>query len=164
MSVLYPGSYKPFEEGISLFNTSPEVFAANWSGAGFYETLERYRPEGRLAHNRAVFACDNIKDIDHAGGAAGEDAYVLTVEPVGEVSQHDVNWTTAIARVWNDRPDSPETEAHLKELARGYWSGEPFPGSEPVWEYLMPEATVLQCQEYDNAEEWQGPARPSFGM
>lgn len=164
MKVLYHGSYRPFEEGISLFNTNPEVYAANWSGAGFYETLERYRPEGRLAHNRAVFACDSIEDIDNAGGPAGEDTYVLTVEPVGEVSRHDMNWTTAIAGAWSEMPDTPETDAHLEKLAQGYWSGEPFPGSEPVWEYLMPEATVLQCQEFPHADEWQGPARQAFCM
>ena len=64
MDVLYHGSYRSFKPGDVLRNLDPTIYAENWSGSGFYEILEQFRPVDCLPHAEAVFACGNIPDIN----------------------------------------------------------------------------------------------------
>jgi hypothetical protein len=108
------------------------------------------------ARRNSVFACDNIDDIDLAGGATD---YVLTLQaPDGKIQRHDINHLSAIQCLESDLDGEPTINdlRAIEALAQKYWSGEP--STDPVWEYLLPEVTVIAVQNYEDAVAHAEPA------
>lgn len=149
---LYHGSHEALEIGTVMRNRDPQLYREAWSDGGFYDLLEKHRPADAIPHHEAVFACDNIDDIDNAGGMT--DAFVLTLAMDEVVSRYDMNWSTLVTELHMEEAD----EADIKAAALAYWSGEPHPSREPVWEYLARSATVMDCQEFAVADEREPPA------
>lgn len=137
----YHGSYDPLPVGTILVNDG-ERYEADWSHTDFYDVLERYRPPDKLAHRDAVFMVADLDDIDVAGGAT---EYILTLEPLGPVSQHDLNWSSVISCLLSEGYDPESSE--VIDAASNYWQGVPHP-DESVWEYLTPRARVLAVGAY----------------
>lgn len=136
----YHGSSDPLPVGTIL--TPRDDYEERWGRTDFYKPLELYRPKNMLSHRQSVFMCDNEDDVSIAGGYTD---YLLTVEPVGPVQRHDLNWSSEISALIGDGHDirSPK----VKEAADKYWQGIPFP-NEQVWEYLTPRARVVKVEEY----------------
>jgi len=97
--------------------------------------------------------CDNPDDIDNAGGGT---EYLFTVQPLGPVQKHDINWGSEIEMIVSehygedgddDVSTSSELENKIKQCALNYWNGVPHP-NESVWEYLTPQAKILAVEEY----------------
>jgi hypothetical protein len=65
-STFYHGSMEELPVGTIL--TPRDNYEQAWGDTDFYAALEHYRPANMLAHNQAVFMCDNPDDIDLAGG------------------------------------------------------------------------------------------------
>lgn len=112
----------------------------NWSGTDFYTALERYRPDGMLAHKDAVFMCANEDDIDLAGGCTD---WLFTVEPDTRIERHDLNWSSEVSMLVSD--GAPEEQ--IKVAALNYWNGVPH-HDENVWEYLTTGAVIVAVEEY----------------
>lgn len=139
-TVFYHGSNDELPVGTIL--TPRDNYEQNWGKTDFYEPLEKYRPLSMLSHNQSVFMCDNPDDIDAAGGGT---EWLFTVEPLGVVQRHDLNWGSEISLLISEGHDliSPE----VKEAAMNYWNGLPH-HSESLWEYLTPKARILKVEEY----------------
>lgn len=122
--------------------TPRDSYEADWSGTSFYAALEKYRPQHMLSHKAAVFMCSDPDDVDLAGGGT---EWLFTVEPIGRIERHDLNWGSEISMLIDDgySIDSPE----VKRAADNYWAGTPHT-NEQVWEYLTPKARILQVEEY----------------
>jgi hypothetical protein len=115
------------------------AYEADWIHTDFYEVLERYRPANMLAHKDAVFMCDNPDDVDNAGGSTD---WLFTVEPLGQVQRHDLNWSSEISLLLSDEAENSSSwqlQRKLQKAAENYWNGVPH-HSENVWEYLTPSA------------------------
>lgn len=138
--VFYHGSTKFLPVGTILVPSSD--YELNWGRTGFYWILEKYRPSEMLAHKNSVFMVDKIDDIDLAGG--GTD-YIFTVEPIGKVERHDMNWSSEIDCLISDgfSVDSPE----IIKAAKNYWNGIVH-YNEQVWEYLTPSAKIVAVEDY----------------
>lgn len=148
--VFYHGSYDALDVG-TVMKGRGEAYEATWMEAGFYSILERYRPEGCLAHKDAVFMVSEIDDIDNVGGATD---WILEVLPGGPVSKHDVNWCSEISCLTSDGFDIDSSE--IRHAAEQYWNGVPH-ANESVWEYLTASVTVLKSYEYDEVDNSFGP-------
>lgn len=135
----YHGSFDELPVGTIL--KPQEGYEDRWSGVDFYAPLEKYRPQGMLAHKDAVFMCDNPDDIDNAGGGA---EWLFTVEPLGEVQRHDLNWGSEISLLMED---PKANHVAIKKAAENYWNGVPHT-DENVWEYLTPAARIIAVEEY----------------
>lgn len=142
MKIFYHGSAVGIEPGVVL-RPRGEAYVADWGATDFHDALERWRPEGKLAHRDAVFMVGDVDDIDLAGGATD---WCLEVTPVGEVTRHDLNWSSAISCLVGDgyAVDSPEVRA----AAESYWRGDPHP-DESVWEFMAAGAVVVRCEPYE---------------
>jgi hypothetical protein len=136
----YHGSSEALPIG-TILTARGTAYEADWEHTDFYLPLERYRPPTKLAHKDAVFMCDNPDDIDIAGGATD---WLLTVEPLGPVERHDLNWGSEISLLLSDDPDN---DAAIRQAAENYWNGVPH-HDENVWEYLTRSARVLAVEEY----------------
>lgn len=135
----YHGSYDELPVG-TILKPRGDAYEADWNNTDFYEILEKYRPPGMLSHKNAVFMCDNPDDVDMAGGATD---WLFTVEPLGPVQRHDLNWGSEISCLISDGGSEDE----LKEAALNYWNGVPH-HDENVWEYLTTSAKILAVEEY----------------
>lgn len=135
----YHGSSDPLPVGTVL--TPRDNYEANWSNTDFYAVLEHFRPPHMLAHKNAVFMCDNPDDIDNAGG--GTD-WLFTVQPLGPVERHDLNWGSEVSMLVSDDPDDLDA---IQQAAENYWNGVPH-HDETVWEYLTPSARIVAVEEY----------------
>ena len=107
--------------------------------------LEQFRPSNYLSRNDAIYMCDNLDDIDNAGGATD---HIYLVNPQGKVEKHDVNWLSEIDFIMSEAWDSgtqeeQETIDKVQNAALNYWNGVPH-YNESVWEYLVPSAKVIQ--------------------
>ena len=130
----YHGSYTKLKPG-TILRPNPE-YEKDWNHTDFYSILEFYRPKNKLSHKNAVFMCDNLDDIDNAGGAT---QFIYEIEPLGPVEKHDLNWSSEISML----AEEPEKNARkIKTAAMHYWMGEPHP-NEQVWEYLTTYARVV---------------------
>jgi hypothetical protein len=138
--LFYHGSSKRLPVG-TVLKPRREDYEKDWNNTDFYAVLEHYRPANMLAHKDAVFMCDNPDDIDNSGGATD---WLLTVEPLGDVQRHDLNWSSEISRLVSDDPDDIEA---IQRAAENYWNGIPH-HDENVWEYLTPSARVVAVEAY----------------
>ena len=143
--IFYHGSMDNLPVGTIL--TPRNEYEKDWQNTDFYKPLEMYRPPHMLAHKDSVFMCDNIDDIDLAGGGT---EYVFTVQPIGKIEKHDLNWSSEISALIGDGKHI--TDPEVKEAAENYWNGIPH-HNESVWEYLTPKAKIIRTQEYETAEE-----------
>lgn len=119
-------------------------YEADWGDTDFYHVLEHYRPASCLPHKEAVFLVSNPDDIDLAGGGT---EYCFEVTPHGEVSKHDLNWSSEIS-VLIDQGYSLNTP-EVKNAALSYWKGLPHP-DESVWEFLAHEAEIIKVEAFES--------------
>ena len=140
MKTFYHGSNQILPIGTIL--TPRDDYENDWMGTDFYSALEKHRPRDKLAHRESVFMVADPDDIDLAGGGT---EYMFTVEPIGVIHRHDLNWSSEISMYIGDGYDinSPE----VTNAARMYWKGVPHP-AESVWEYLTPRARIIKVEEY----------------
>lgn len=138
--LFYHGSSNKLPVGTIL--TPRDDYEERWSHTDFYHALEMYRPPNMLAHKQSVFMCDNPDDIDNAGGATD---WLFTVQPLGVVQKHDLNWGSEVSGLI-DLGNDISSKA-VKNAAANYWNGTPHP-NENVWEYLTPQARILKVEEY----------------
>lgn len=137
----YHGSMSMLDPG-TVLTPRMEDYENDWGHTDFYAALETYRPENMLSHKDSIFMCDNEADVDNAGG--GTD-WLFTVEPMGKIERHDLNWATEISLL-NDQGYDIESD-EIKNAAHNYWHGVPH-SNESVWEYLTPKAKILKVEEY----------------
>ena len=142
----YHGSYDDLPIGTVL---TPEK--GNFMGTFSQEEmdshfkLELFRPDGYLSRDSGVYMCDNIDDIDNAGGA---NDHIYIVEPLGKVDKHDLNWMSEIDLIMSDafengEQESDETLQKVYSAALNYWNGVPH-YNESVWEYITPFARIWE--------------------
>ena len=108
--IFYHGSMDYLPAGTIL--TPRNEYEKHWQNTDFYKPLEMYRPPHMLAHKDSVFMCDNIDDIDLAGGGT---EYVFTVQPIGKIEKHDLNWSSEISALVGDGKHI--TDPEVKEAA-----------------------------------------------
>ncbi len=142
--ILFHGSYDKLEVGQHLTGRGAS-YEADWAKMPTYEILERYRPEGMIAHRDGVFMCDTPDDIDNAGG--GTD-WIFAVEPCGPVQRHDLNWCSDINQLLEDRD---KNQAKIEQAAKNYWAGEAHTDG-PVWEYISKSARIIKVEAYEDFE------------
>ena len=123
-----------------------EAYEADWGDADFYHVLEYYRPVGCLPHKDAIFLVDDPEDIDLAGGGT---EYCFEVVPQGEISSHDLNWSSEISVLVDQGYDLNSLE--VKNAALSYWKGTPHT-NESVWEYLVKEAEIVRVEPFESFE------------
>lgn len=128
-------------DGSPLFHGTYEFFPNGYPLKGNREGYE----EDWLAHKEAVFACDNLDDIDTCGGAT---ECVSLIKPIGKVSRHDLQWTGKISVLLDEGAaiDSPV----VRDLCLKYWGGEAT--DDPLWEYLCQAAKVITSSTYEDAD------------
>ena len=134
----YHGSSKHLEIGTILRPSAD--YEQRWGYNWWYQALERYRPKDMLSHRNSVFMCDNSNDIDAAGGGT---EWVFIVVPLGKVERHDMNWGS---RVEGALEEHNITDDVIADLCHNYWDG--IPTEDPLWEYLTPQAEVVDVEKY----------------
>jgi hypothetical protein len=136
----YHGSMKELAVGTVL--TPRDDYENDWQGTDFYKPLEHYRPKNMLSHKQSVFMCSDPDDVDLAGGGA---EWLFTVEPIGPVQRHDMNWSSEISMLISDGYTIDSHE--VANAAKNYWAGIPH-SNESVWEYLTPQAKIIDVEPY----------------
>jgi hypothetical protein len=119
--------------------------------------LEKYRPEGCVARNEAVFLVSDPDDIDNAGGYSD---HIYEVEPSSLVTKCNLHWYSELyllcehetasqaeakaqGRDWY--PDWEEAEA--REYADKYWTAVSSGTTSDLYEFLTPSAKVISIVE-----------------
>ena len=138
----FHGSYIPLEVGL-IMKGRGEEYEKDWCETDFYLILEKYRPKEYLPHKQAVFMTNCVDDIDNAGGAT---EWVFEVKPVGQVSRHDLNWSSEISCLIGD--GHPDDYPPIIQAANNYLSGKPR-SNESLWEYLVKEVIIIRCEPFD---------------
>jgi hypothetical protein len=137
----YHGSNNSLPVG-TILTPRGDSYHEDYKNSDFYMALEYYRPNDKLAHKNAVFMVANEDDIDLAGGGT---EYMFTVEPIGKISKHDMNWSSEISSLMSDGYDIESDE--VKNAVTKYWNGVPH-HDENVWEYLAPKAKIIKVEDY----------------
>lgn len=117
-------------------------YEQQWGHTDFYRALEKYRPRNLLSHRNSVFMVSEPDDIDLAGGGT---EWMFTVEPLGPIQKHDLNWSSEISSLIGD--GYAIDSAQVKSAAENYWHGLPHP-AESVWEYLTTAAKIIKVEPY----------------
>lgn len=120
------------------------AYAHDWGGTDFYSVLERYRPNGMRAHADAVFLVSDPDDIDLAGGGT---EWIFEVDPIGDITRHDLNWSSEISCLLSE--GLPVDSEAVCRAALSYWGGVPH-ANESVWEYLCDQARILTCEPFES--------------
>lgn len=124
-----------------------------WPEAAALETiLERYRPEDKLPRYRSVFLFQGPAKNNGGYGAASTEYCCVVATPNNPASERsDIRWFRDLDQGFTDVSVLEEdfTEDELRYLAEGYWSGEPMPGGDPVFEYRAPYADIKLCRGTD---------------
>lgn len=139
----YHGSMIPLEVGVILTGRG-DAYIKDWKDTDFYYILDKYRPTGCLPHSKAVFAVGDPDDIDLAGGGT---EWAFELLPIGEVSKHDMNWSSEISCLLSNGFSLDSLE--VIQAAKSYWLGVPHP-NESVWEYIMPRARIVKVELYED--------------
>lgn len=140
-NTFYHGSNKHLLVGTILTPRGDE-YHDDYKNSDFYMALEYHRPSNKPAHKDSVFMVSNEDDIDLAGGGT---EFMFTVEPIGKISKHDMNWSSEISSLISYGYDIKSDE--VKKAALNYWNGVPH-HDENVWEYLVPKAKIVKVEEY----------------
>lgn len=146
----FHGSYHRLTEGTILI---PEK--GNFMGTfSQYEMdshfkLEQFRPSNFLSRNNAVYICQNIDDIDLAGGSTD---HIYLVDPIGKIEPHDVNWLSEIDLIMSVSFDEGTQEDEftinkVEQAALNYWHGIPH-YNESIWEFLVASAKIIREIRY----------------
>jgi hypothetical protein len=110
------------------------------------DILERRRPTDKDDRGKSVYLRGD-RDFDRVGVTYGE-GYIHAVDPVGDVERRDLVWTGILQRRYiQDERFRKKLRPHLTDdqIADKWWAGE---GSEtPDWEYVAPEATVVDVED-----------------
>jgi hypothetical protein len=139
----YHGSNDELPVGTILKGRGSD-YENDWSHTDFYQILEKYRPANMLSHKDAVFMCKTPEDVDISGGGT---EWLFTVEPLGIVQRHDLNWSSEISNLLSVSEFDDEYLDDIIEAAANYWNGVPH-HDENVWEYLTPSAKIVKVEEY----------------
>lgn len=118
--------------------------------------LERYRPEGKLPRKQSVFLCKGPLSGVRDFGAAGSDYICVVSTPNDPATERsDMSWIREIDQGFDNVSILEEdyTEAELRHLAEGYWSGEQRPGYQTTFEYRTQHALVKLCLEAEYMTE-----------
>ena len=117
-------------------------YEGKWGGTGFYRGLEKHRPEDMRPHNKSVFMVKEFDDLEYCGG--GEE-FTFIVCPQGDVSKHDMFWSSKVSCLLDEGYDISSPE--VKEAAFNYWEG--IASVEPCWEYTCDKAGVVRTYDWD---------------
>lgn len=120
--------------------------------------LERRRPKDKLSRNEAV-NMRNDRNFSMMGIDAYDHGYVHEVEPVGEVTEHDVEWIGALQRRYpKSGVNLPDKYPKLSddEIVDRYWNGTK--SASPSMEFHAKEAKVVAV------DDELSPVRPPSGM
>lgn len=139
--VFYHGSSAKLPVG-TILTSGHDNYERNWADNNWYQALEKYRPPEYRPHSWSVFMVDNDNDLDNAGGGT---EWVFTVEPIGQVSRHDLNWSSEISVLFDKGYDMFSDT--IEEAALNYWNGVPH-YNESVWEYLVPKARIISVEKF----------------
>lgn len=102
-----------------------------------------------------------VEKIEQSGGSTD---YVYTVQPIGRVEKHDLQWLNDIDSIvtkedgWFGRKDIPtsyswhmppirefERSDTIEKLAQNYWAGKQYPYKAwTLWEYLSPSFKIIK--------------------
>ena len=132
----FHGSYTNLPVGFELKGRG-NAYEEAWSHTDFYAVLEKHRPSHMLPHKNAVFMCDDIEDIDLAGGATD---FIFELKPLSSVSKHDLNWSSEISCLISEGYAINSNQ--VIHAAKNYWEGIAHP-NESVWEYLTEKAIII---------------------
>ncbi len=113
-----------------------------WGSAGFYRGLEAHRPDHAIAHKEGVFMVECVDDVSWAGG--GEE-FIFIVKPKGDVTRHDMHWSTQVTSLLDYGHDINSIE--VREAAEKYWSG--VASEQPAWEYICRQAVVARVFDFE---------------
>jgi hypothetical protein len=139
---LYHGSQRQFPLGMILSPQSDGYVTGHGDDNAHQLTeqyIEKYRPANAIKRIDAVFACDNIDDIDNAGGYLD---YVYTVAPIGKITICNLHW---YSELYSYLCDDDIDEDIIKTHAVNYWNATPTPNA--VYEYLANYFKVLELVE-----------------
>jgi len=135
----YHGSMRYLKPGTIL--KPRDDYENDWQDTDFYGPLNYYKPDNMLSHKESVFMVTNEDDVDLSGGGT---EWLFTVQPLGKVQRHDLNWGSEISMLMSDDPDNISA---IKQAAMNYWHGVPH-HNESVWEYLTTSAEILSVERY----------------
>lgn len=111
------------------------------------DILERYKPTEKLSRNEAVNMRDD-RNFSMMGIDAYDEGYVHQVQPLGDVTEHDVEWIGALQRRY-PKSGMPIKEKYAdlsdQELAENYWNG--VKSKFPSMEFHATEATVINVDD-----------------
>lgn len=116
-------------------------YESRWGNCGFYQVLEALRPNRKPSHNRSVFLCLSEEDLDYVGG---ETDFYFRVKTEGELSIHDMHWSTEITCLIDDLGLSTQDcirDKSIIDAAKKYWDG--VASENPVWEVLVNSAKII---------------------
>lgn len=119
-------------------------YDSRWGMCSFYRILESLKPEGMLSHHQAVFLCDNMDDLDNAGGIID---FIYAVSPEAVPERHDMFWSTKITCLADELGLPLEQCIQHPDIiaaAHNYWQS--IASDMPLWEYLVPKAVVLALE------------------
>lgn len=116
-------------------------YESRWGNCGFYQVLEVLRPKNKPSHKNSVFLCLSEEDLDYAGG---ETDFCFMVEAEGELSVHDIHWSTEITCLIDDLGGGIHDcilDKKIINAAKKYWDG--VASENPVWEVLVSSAKII---------------------
>ena len=143
--IFYHGSPNALPPGFLLKGRNDE-FWNNLQDTNAYFWLEKFRPQGMIAHKDAIFMCGNLEDIDVCGGST---KWLFKLEPLSRVERHDMNWGSAISAYLDEIQDSQDLDVdYIKKLAENYWNGIPH-ADENLWEYLCEHVKIISVEALD---------------
>ena len=136
----YHGSFNKLTVGTVLHGRKQE-YEKDWGDNAWYQILHTHKPADMLHHRDAVFMVDNIDDMDVSGSPT---EWIFTLQPLGVVEKHDMNWISEIESLLSEGKDKNDEE--VIKAAISYWNGTPH-SNERVWEYLTPSARIVKVEE-----------------
>lgn len=127
--------------------------------------LEKHRPSKSIPRNKAFYMVDKFT-TDAMTISGGHTNYVYSVQPVGRLERHDIQWLNDIDSIMKDdglnnedrrsyswqmppiyKREKGET---IKMLAQNYWASKQYPYKDwTLWEYLSPSFKVLKLVHED---------------
>jgi len=134
--LLVHGSDMKHKNGEMLLSRG-DAYEKEWEKTPFYRALKHHAPIGAREHKDSVFMTDNVNDLDNAGALSG---YTYIVKPEGEVSRHDMAWSTKISELIDDGIGLRNEK--IRVLSEKYWSG--IPSESPVWEYTANSFVIVK--------------------
>lgn len=119
-TTFYHGSAKSLPIGTIL---EPQIqgYTRTTNNQALEDTMERYRPDGMIPRDEAVYLADNPEVIERLGG---DTDYIYIVEPLGSVEGSDLDWYGEVA----SGPYLQKSEEAIREFAENYWQGVPYHG------------------------------------